>query len=45
MNAIDPAAVLLLLSNLTAQVAQLQEENAQLRAALEDRLNDEGRNG
>jgi hypothetical protein len=31
---IDPSAVLALLSTLTAQVGQLQQENEQLRAAL-----------
>lgn len=31
---IDPAAILALISSLTQQIAQLEQENAQLRAAL-----------
>lgn len=34
---IDPAAVLALISELTQRVAQLQGENEQLRATLDDR--------
>lgn len=34
---IDPAAVLALISSLTAQVAALEQENGQLREALAER--------
>jgi hypothetical protein len=38
---IDPAAVLALISALAAQVADLQAENAQLRAALVEKAPDQ----
>ncbi len=38
---IDPAAVLALISTLTQQIAELQQENAQLRQALAEREPDE----
>ena len=37
MTSIDPAALLLLISNLVARNAELEQENTQLRAALESR--------
>lgn len=41
---IDPAAVLALISTLTAQNAQLQQENAELRSATQDNGNGRAHN-